>query len=68
MVTEIAVIENHIVEVGQGTITRRQIEDLIVHNLTPTESTTSEPHYTDSQTVKILSNLDKTISKYAPES
>lgn len=66
--TAIAVIEAHIDKIGQGPITRRQIEELIGHNLTPTKSTTNESIYTDSDIVKILSDLDETKSKYVPES
>ncbi len=65
--SKLALIINHISEVGQGRITRRQIEDILGSNLTPIEEKSDKHIYTDAQIKKILSTLEAAKSKYATE-
>lgn len=60
---KLGLIINHISEVGQGRITRRQIEDMI-GDLTLVESRLDKPIYTNTQINKYLKDLNKAKSSY----
>ncbi|MDO9096846.1 MAG: hypothetical protein Q7U60_01810 [Candidatus Methanoperedens sp.] len=62
--SKLALIINHISEVGQGRITRRQIEDLIHSNLTLAKSRLDKPIYSSAQISNILEGLNKANSNY----
>ncbi len=65
--SKLAKIINHISEVGQGVITRRQIEDLLGKNLVPIKNSSDKPIYSASQIDRILTDLEISKSKYGAE-
>lgn len=62
--SKLAQVINFISEIGQGRITRRQIEELLSNNLIPTTEPSDKYTYSESQINKILSELETTKSKY----
>ena len=60
-------IIDHISEVGQGIITRRQIEDIVNNKLAPIRDTSDRPIYSEAQISKIFSELKIAKSKYETE-
>jgi len=64
---KLALITNYISDIGQGRITRRQIEDIINSNLAPIERASDEPIYSEVQVSKILSDLGRAKSEYMTE-
>lgn len=64
---KLALVINHISEIGQGRITRRQIEDLVDNKLTPLREASDKPIYSEAQIGKILSGLETVKSKYRTE-
>ena len=65
--SKLAKIINYISEVGQGVITRRQIENLIEYDLVPIKDASYKPIYTTPQIDKILSDLETSKSEYGTE-
>lgn len=65
--SKLAVIIDHISGVGQGVITRRQIEDLIDKDLVPIKDISDKPIYTTQQIDSILSDFEISKSKYGAE-
>lgn len=65
--SKLSIIINHISDVGQGVITRRQLEDLIGKDLVPIKDISDKPIYASQQIDKILSDLKKSKSTYGTE-
>ena len=57
----------HISEIGQGRITRRQIEDIVGNDLIKIEESSDNHSYSQAQVGEILTNLETAKSKYGTE-
>lgn len=65
--TKLALVKDHIVEKGQGVITRNEIIDIIGNHLIPIKEASNETHYSNQGISEILLGLETSKAFYGPE-